>query len=349
MIASSLVSVALSASLLGLPATSAPVVPTDAPPIPSVTADRWIVYDADADVVLASWNANDQAPMASVTKVMTAIVTIENADLGEVVTIPSFATRARGSTAGLVTGEQWTVGDLLIAMLVRSGNDAALTLAYHVGDGSVSTFVDLMNAKAKQYGMANTSFANPNGLDNEEHYSSAQDLLTLIIESQKYPDIKRIARIRLVSMPEREGFRARTFSNTNKLVGAYPGVVGLKTGDTPWADKVLLGVAEQAGRTIYTVVMHSDDHFSDTRELLDWAYGTYTIRDRWLRVFYSEEGGGATIDNPGELSESHERRLRSLTPLDDGQWSTSSAADLPKSEMIHRWIREVLPSGEGTG
>lgn len=348
MIASSLVSVALIASLFGLPVTSAPVVAADAP-LPKITADRWIVYDADADVVLASWNANDQASMASVTKVMTAIITIENADLSEIVTVPKFATQSRGSVAGLVAGEEWTVGDLLIAMLVRSGNDAALTLAYHVGGESVSAFVDLMNAKAKEYGMTNTSFANPNGLDNENHYSSARDLLTLIIESQKYPDIKRIARIRLVSMPERPNFKARTFTNTNKLIGTYPGVVGLKTGDTPWADKVLLGVAEQAGRTIYTVVMHSDDHFSDTRELLDWAYSTYTIRDRWLRVFYSEEGGGAILNNPGELSESHERRLRSLAPLDDGQWSTSSAAELPKSESIHRWIREVLPPGEGTG
>ncbi|MCZ7533119.1 MAG: D-alanyl-D-alanine carboxypeptidase [Acidimicrobiia bacterium] len=348
MIASSLVSAALTASLLGLPATSAPVVAPDAPPMPTITADRWIVYDADADVVLASWNANDQAPMASVTKVMTAIVTIEHADLSDVVTVPRFATQSRGSTAGLVTGEEWTVGDLLIAMLVRSGNDAALTLADYVGNGSMSAFVDLMNAKAKQYGMTNTSFANPNGLDNENHYSSARDLLTLIIESQKYPDIKRIGRIKLVSMPERPNFKARTFTNTNKLVGTYPGVVGLKTGDTPWADKVLLGVSEREGRTIYTVVMHSDDHFSDTRELLDWAYSTYTIRDRWLRVFYSEEGGGATTTSPGDLSESHERRLRSLAPLDDGQWNTSTAAELPKSASIHRWIREVLPAGEGT-
>lgn len=346
MFASSIVSVALSASLLGLPTHPAPVVASDAPPIPAIGADRWIVYDAAAEVVLASWNANDRAPMASVTKVMTAILVVESVDLNEVVTIPGFATGARGSTAGLVAGEQWTVGDLLIAMMVRSGNDAALALAWYVGGESVSAFVDMMNAKARSFGMDDTSFANPNGLDNENHFSTATDLLTLIIESQKYPDVQRIGRIKLVSMPSGPNGQSRTWSNTNQLLGAYPGVVGLKTGDTPWADKVLLGVAEQAGRPIYSVVMHSDDHFADTRELLDWAYSTYSIKDRWLRGFFTEEGGGGIASTPG-LTESHERRLREMPRLDNGQWSTSTAFDLPKAESIARWISEALPSAGG--
>jgi D-alanyl-D-alanine carboxypeptidase len=346
MLFSSIVSVALTASLLGLPSLPAPVVASDAPPIPDITADRWIVYDAATEVVLASWNANDRAPMASVTKVMTAILVVENVDLNEVVAVPSFATNARGSTAGLVAGEEWTVGDLLIAMMVRSGNDAALTLGWYVGGESVSTFVDMMNAKARTFGMDDTRFANPNGLDNEDHFSTATDLLTLIIESQDYPDVQRIGRIKLVSMPAGPNGENRTFTNTNKLLGAYPGVVGLKTGDTPWADKVLLGVTERAGRPIYSVVMHSDDHFSDTRELVDWAYSTYNIKDRWLRGFYTEEGGGGFTNTP-ELSESHERRLREMPKLDDGHWNTSSAFDLPKAESIARWISEALPSAGG--
>jgi D-alanyl-D-alanine carboxypeptidase (penicillin-binding protein 5/6) len=346
MILSSIASAALVTSLLGLPALSVPVVIADAPEIPSITADRWIVYDADADVVLASWNADDQASMASVTKVMTAILVVENADLNDKVTIPSFATNSRGSTAGLVTGEVWTVGDLLIAMLVRSGNDAALTLAYHVGGESVSAFVAMMNAKASAFGMTGTSFANPNGLDDDDHYSTARDLLTLTIESRNYPDIKRIGSIKIVTMPGPNG-QSRTFTNTNRLLGTYPGVVGLKTGDTPRADKVLLGVTERASRTIYSVVMHSDDHFADTRELVDWAYSTYSTSDRFLSVFYSQEGGGSTSGSPLELSESHERRLRALSPLDDGQWRTSSIVDLPKAESIGRWIREALPSVVG--
>ncbi len=348
MIAASLVSVALSASMLGLPAAHAPVVVNDAPPIPKVSATNWIVYDADADVVLASWNANDRASIASVTKVMTAIIVIENADLNEVVTVPGFATSSRGSTAGLVAGERWTVGDLLIAMMVRSGNDAALALADHVG-GSVPEFVNMMNAKAATFGMTNTHFANPNGLDNEQHYSTARDLLTLIIESQQYPDVQRIARIKLVNMPADPNGKSRTFTNTNHLLGTYPGTIGLKTGDTPWANKVLLGVTVQAGRPIYSVVMGSDDHFSDTRELVDWAYHTYSLQDRWLRPFYSEEGGGSVTTTPDNVSESQERRLRALPKLDDGRWKTSSAVDLPKAELIARWIKEAIPPVAGGG
>ncbi|MEN8040576.1 MAG: D-alanyl-D-alanine carboxypeptidase family protein [Actinomycetota bacterium] len=343
MLTSSLASLALIASLIGSPLASAPVTLSDAPEIPRLTAERWITYDASSDVVLASWNANDQAPMASVTKVMTAIIVLEKADLATRVTVPAFATGARGSKAGLIEGEEWSLGDLLIAMMVRSGNDAALTLAYHVGGESVSSFVSMMNAKAASLGMTNTHFANPNGLDAEGHYSSARDLLTLTIASQEYPDIRRVARTRLVSMPDDPNGKERTFANTNALLGSYPGITGLKTGDTPWADKVLLATSDRAGRHVYTVVMHSDDHFADTRELLDWSYSTYSIRDRWLRPLFSEDGGGTSTRVDIDLSDSEERRLRAMPTLDDGRWNTSTLEDLPRAAVIGRWIREAIP------
>ncbi|NHZ71276.1 MAG: hypothetical protein GWP18_06500 [Proteobacteria bacterium] len=346
MITTSIASIALIASLLGPAFATAPIAGAQTREIPKLTAERWIVYDADADVVLASWNANDEASMASVTKVMTAMIVIDNADLSTMVTVPEFATNARGSTAGLVAGEQWSIGDLLLAMLVRSGNDAALTLGYTVGGESVSAFVDMMNERASELGMDNTSFANPNGLDNEEHYSTATDLLTMVIASQEYPDIRRIGRTRLVNMPADPNGKSRTFKNTNKLLGSYPGTLGLKTGDTPWADKVLLGVTEQAGRRIYSVVMHSDDHFGDTRELVDWAYSTYSIQDRWMRPLYTEEGGGATTQSV-DITEGHERRLRAMASLDDGRWRTSALEDLPKADVIGRWIRGAIPGVAG--
>jgi len=342
-----LASTALSASLLVGPVLHAPPVGIDAPDPPTVTAERWIVYDANADVVLASWNANDRAPMASVTKVMTSIITLENADLSMVVTVPPLVTGLRGSVAGLVPGEQWTVGDLMIAMMVRSGNDAAYTLANALGGGSTDAFVAKMNAKAAELGMANTHFSNPAGLDAEDHYSSANDLLTLIIASQDYPDIQRLGRIKVVNMPPDPNGKERIFENTNHLLGAFPGNIGLKTGDTPWADKVLLGVTSRAGRDIYSVVMHSDDHFADTRAIVEWAYGTYSMRERWLRPLYSEEGGGGQGATGLSLSESQERRLRALPALDDGRWSTSTLEELPKAEVIGRWIREAIPGIAG--
>ena len=137
--------------------------------------------------------------------------------------------------------------------------------------------------------------------------------------------------------------------NTNRLLGSYPGVVGLKTGDTPWADKVLLGVAERGPRRIVTVVMGSDDHFADTQELLDWAFATYRLRDRMLRPLYVEQGGGATISADLELSTSGP--LGPWNPIaaslpDNGrfQWTVPPAA--PPSTVCH--LRLILSTATAT-
>lgn len=195
--------------------------------------------------------------------------------------------------------------------------------------------------------MTSSRFANPAGLDAEDHFSTARDLLTLTIASQEYPDVVRLGRITTVTMQPDPNGRERVFTNTNRLVGRFPGTTGLKTGDTPWADKVLLATNERHGRTIYSVVMHSDDHFADTRELVEWAYQTSGIEDRWLRPLYSEQGGGATTATDLGLTAGHERRLRAFGPLPDGRWNTSSLEDLPKAAVIGRWIREAIPDVAG--
>ena len=342
-------SLALAASLAGLPPAPAPQILLQDPQLPKVSAESWIVYDLASDTVLARWNANVRRSMASVTKVMTAMVALDHVSPDEVVTIPDLATGPRGSVAGLVAGEHWTVAELLTAMLVRSGNDAAIALAWHVGGGSIDAFVAMMNEKAAELGLHDTHFANPNGLDNEEHYSTATDLLAMTKASLDYPDIVRIASTETVTMAPDPSGRSREWTNTNALLGAYPGVVGLKTGDTPWADKVLLAVARRGSTTILTVVMQSDDHFADTRELLDWAFRTGGIRDRYLRVFYSDQGGGG-VPGPGfDLTESHERRLSRMLPLDDGRWRTSRLEDLPKAALLGEWLRDTLPDAAGGG
>jgi D-alanyl-D-alanine carboxypeptidase (penicillin-binding protein 5/6) len=332
---------------LGL-STTMPTEPVAPPPPPTVSAYEWAVYDETAGVMLATWNVDERRSMASVTKVMTAMVVLDEADLDEVVTVPAMATSSRGSSAGLVAGEHWTVYDLLVAMLVRSGNDAAVTLAWHVGDGDIDAFVEKMNARAAKLGMSDTNFVNPNGLDHADHYSTANDLVTMTVASLDYPDIQQIASIKTIKMPEDPTGKTRQVNNTNRLLGTYPGVVGLKTGDTPWAGKVLLGVSERGPRRIVTVVMGSDDHFSDTRELVDWAYGTYGLNDRWLRPFFSEQGGGATVATDDlELSASEERRLAAMQRIDDGRWRMSALTDLPKAALITEWLKAALPSVAG--
>jgi D-alanyl-D-alanine carboxypeptidase len=309
-----------------------------------VSAVSWAIYDETADVMLATWNLNEQRPMASVTKIMTAMVVVDHADLEDVVTVPSLATGTRGSSAGLVAGEEWTVYDLLVAMLVRSGNDAALTLAWHVGGGDVDAFVRMMTDRAAEIGMEDTHFMNPNGLDHADHYSTANDLVTLTLASLDYPVIQQISRIKTIKMPADPTGKVRNVSNTNRLLGTYPGVVGLKTGDTPFANKVLLGITERGPRRIVTVVMGSDDHFTDSRELIDWAYATYGLRDRWLRPFFSEQGGGAVVAGDLGLSEPEERRLGAMPRIDDGRWRMSALTDLPKAALITEWLKTALPS-----
>lgn len=341
-------SIALAVALSGAAVSPIPIYPTEDPVLPKVGSETWIVYDETSDVVLASWNADERRSMASVTKVMTAMVVLDNVSTTDTVAVPSFATRARGSTAGLIAGEEMTINDLLVAMLIRSGNDAALTLAWYVGGESVDAFVAMMNEEASGLGLDDTQFMNPNGLDQEGHYSTARDLMRLSVASLEYPDIQRISRIRVVKLPEDPTGKAREYVNTNRLLGAYPGVVGLKTGDTPWAGKVLLSIAERGPRRLVVVVMGANDHFADARELLDWGFRTYGIRDRMLRPFFGEQGGGGSPPVLElDLATSHERRLSAMPKLDDGRWRISTISELPKGEAIGDWLREALPESLG--
>ena len=345
-LAASLVFALLTPLGIGLQPTQPPVgVPVPAPP--KVSAFEWAVYDETNDVMLATWNVNERRPMASVTKIMTAMIVLDNAELDDTVIIPSLAASTLGSSAGLVAGEEWTVYDLLVAMLVRSGNDAALSLAYHVGDGDIDAFVAKMNARAVELGMQDTHYANPNGLDHADHYTTANDLITMMIASLDYPVIREITRIKAIKLPADPTGKSREVHNTNRLLGTYPGVVGLKTGDTPYAKKVLLGVTERGPRRILTVVMGSDDHFSDTRELIDWGYETYGLSDRWLRPFFAEQGGGAVVGDTMELSESQQRRLAAMPPVNDGRWRMTPVSELPKAARITDWLKSALPGVAG--
>jgi D-alanyl-D-alanine carboxypeptidase (penicillin-binding protein 5/6) len=335
---------------IGLVAASLlPHVPLHAPmaepgPPPELESVSWAIQDATSGVKLASWNADRRRAIASVTKVMTAMIVLDEARLDDVVRIPKLATKGWGSSVGLEAGEEWTVYELLVAMLVRSGNDAAAALAWYVGDHSVDAFVDEMNRRAAELGMDNTHFANPNGLDDADHYSTANDLLTLTLASLDYNTLYDIARLRMVQLPDDPTGKSRIVKNTNLLLGAYPGVIGVKTGDTPAAKRVLLSVSDRGGRRIVAVVMGTDDHFKDTRELLEWGYSTYGLRDRWLRPFFSEQGGGAVVDIPElELSEGEQRRLGMMSPLDDGRWNLSPLSELPKGALISDWLRDALP------
>lgn len=319
--------------------------PSVGPP-PAVPAEAWIVVDSASGLVLAGKEIDTPRPMASVTKILTAIVVVENTDPDEIVTISSRAADVGESEIGVVQGERWTVGDLLIAMIVRSGNDAAVALAEHVG-GSVDGFAAMMNAEASALGLKNSHFTNPHGLDDDAHYTTPYDLSIIAKAAIGYPSIAAAARVRIVQFADDPEGTERIAVATNKLLGTYPGVVGLKTGYTSKANKVLVAVARTGGREIITVVMGSEDHFSDTTELLGWAYATFGPSERLLALALPEQGGSGDFTYPPGLPEDVIARVVGIAPLQSASGLPNGFQNSVLADEIEAWIRLNIPVAVG--
>ncbi|MFP3913679.1 MAG: D-alanyl-D-alanine carboxypeptidase family protein [Actinomycetota bacterium] len=267
-----------------LPATAAPLQIPDPPReglpppgAPTVSAGSWVLYDADAEMTLASHLADEERPMASTTKLMTAILTMKYGDLGDTVTVSGRAADVGEAEVGLVKGEQLPLRLLLTALVIRSANDAAVAVAEHIS-GSVEEFVELMNAEAEAMGLEHTHFDNPHGLDGESHYSSANDLLQMGLTAMAYPEFRQMAATIETEFPDAPDGTERALHSTNLMLETYPGTIGVKTGYTGQAGLVLVAGAAREGRTLFAVVMGSEGqraHFSDAETLLDWGFSHY--------------------------------------------------------------------------
>ncbi len=246
---------------------------------PTLSAPSWILYDATADWVLGSSAASSRRAPASTTKMMTALVAVDYAQLDEMVTVSRAAAEVGEAEIGLVAGEMVPLRDLLKAALVRSANDAAMAIAEHVG-GTVEGFAELMNRKAAELGLANSSFRNPHGLDEPGHYSSAADLLEIEKQLLANPELAAMVRSREVAIPPAPDGTVRRAETTNHLLAEYQGAVGVKTGYTLQAGLVLVAAAERGERRLLVVVMGSTGdraHFKDATSLLDYGFATARI------------------------------------------------------------------------
>jgi len=213
--------------------------------------------------------------MASLTKIMTAVVALEHSSLSDVVTVPRQAAIVGQSSAGLVAGEKLTMFELIEALLVKSGNDAAVTIAEHIG-GSQPGFVAMMNRKASDLGLTNTHYANPHGLDASGHYTTADDLAVLTRYAMTKPAFRDVVRRSSVTIGT--GKRRTKLQSTDELLGIYAGAMGVKTGNTNGAGYSVVSAAERGGVTLFAVVMgtKSDrERFIDAKALLDWGFGHY--------------------------------------------------------------------------
>ena len=285
-------------------------------PVPSrpagLSAEAWVIYDETLDFEIAEFRADRTAPMASTTKLMTALLVVENADLDDRVTISRRAQATGHKQIHLRSGETWAVGELLEAVMVVSANDAAIALAEHVG-GSVGEFVELMNERASDLGLADTSYANPHGLDARGHYTSARDLLTLSREVMANSTLASMALRQHALLVDGDGSTER-WSSTNELLGTFAGAIGVKTGWTTGAGDVLVAAAERDGRRLYVVVMGSNDANADAARLLEHGFAVFGSAERRLLPLMEDRQQALALR--ATLSEDVIARLAHLRGLD---------------------------------
>ena len=247
---------------------------TDNPKLNSRIA---LVYDRTSGRILFDKNGDKTTPMASTTKIMTAIVVVENSNLSDIVTIDSKSAGTGGSRLGLKKNDKITVNDLLYGLMLRSGNDAAVALAIHVG-GSVEGFAELMNKKAKELNLTSTHFMVPHGLDMDGHYTTAYELAKMADYALKNKKLKEIVSTKTCTININNN--PKVISNTNELLGSVSGVYGVKTGFTNGAGRCLVTACKRDSLDIITVIIGADTkkiRTSDSMKLIEYSFKNYQI------------------------------------------------------------------------
>ena len=266
----------LTAVLISLAPAAAPAAAQDG--APDVQAPAAVLVEASTGDVIFERDADEERPIASTTKLMTALLAIEGMALDDVLTAPPYAAGAAESVIGLREGERMTVRDLLRALLLASANDAAEALAVGLS-GSTDAFVEEMNRRARQLGLEDTSYANPIGLDEEGNHSSPRDLVKLATLLRRKPFFRETVDLPRVVL--RSGSRRRTIQNRNALVRTVPVVDGVKTGRTLDAGYVLVGSATRDGVTVLSAVLGEPTEAArdaDTLALLRYGLSRYERR-----------------------------------------------------------------------
>lgn len=238
------------------------------------SAKAAVLIEASSGQMLLKKEPDLSLPMASTTKTMTALVTIENCSLDDVVVASKQVVGVEGSSLYLTLGERLTVRDLLYGLMLSSGNDAAVALAIHIG-GSVEGFADMMNERAAKLGLKNTHFVTPNGLHDDEHYTSAYDLAVIGAAALKYDVFREIVASKYYKLITDR--RTVTIKNKNTMLWDYEGCIGIKTGYTKLAGRCLLFAAERDGMTLVGVVLNCSPMFEVAPEMLDFGFENYTL------------------------------------------------------------------------
>jgi len=245
---------------------------------PDIGAQSAILIDARSGRVLLEYNPHIKLPMASTTKIMTALIALEKGDLNDKIKIGADTVDIEGSSIYLCEGETLSLEDLLYGLMLRSGNDSSLAIANHIG-GNPQSFSNMMNGRAKQIGANNTNFMNPHGLHDDNHYSTAYDLALITREAMDMDDFKKIIGTRLWKATREKN---NLFYNKNKTLWEYEGGDGVKTGYTQRAGRCLVSSATRDGAQLISVVLNDKNWFQNSYKLMDYGFEnfkTYVIVD----------------------------------------------------------------------
>lgn len=235
-----------------------------------------VLIERETGRVLLSCNPGEPLPMASTTKVMTALLALEYGRLDEVVTVGKNAYGVPGTSIYLGLGEKITLKDLLYGLMLASGNDAAVAIAEHIG-GDVEAFCRQMTRRAAELGCTDTVFVNPNGLPAQGHHTTAYDLALIARQAMTYPLFRQIVSTRRASIPWEGRSYQRILNNKNRLLSSYEGATGIKTGYTRAAGRCLVFGARRDGMEVIGVVLNCGDWFDEAARLMDRAFATYEL------------------------------------------------------------------------
>ncbi|MCI8803594.1 MAG: D-alanyl-D-alanine carboxypeptidase [Oscillibacter sp.] len=288
--------------------------------------------DVDSGRVLYEQNADAKMLIASTTKIMTALVAVRDGKLSDTVTVSREAAYTEGSSMYLKEGEELTLETLLYGLMLCSGNDAAVAVAEHVG-GSVQGFVKRMNETAGDLGMDHSSFANPNGLDDEKHYSTARDMAVLACAALENETVLRIASTRSITIG------GRTMTNHNKLLSMMDGCLGLKTGYTRAAGRTLVSCAERNGQRLVAVTLQDGNDWADHQSLFEYGFSAYPAR---RPAVLGRELGRAAV--AGGMSDSVP-----LVAADSFSWPLAEGEQLETSLELFRDLSAPVTAGTRAG
>lgn len=236
-----------------------------------ISADCATLYSYDTKKFIYNKNANIRHSMASTTKIMTALIAIENSSMEDIVTVDSRAVGIEGSSVYLRDKETISMENLLYALLLQSANDAAAAIAYDIA-GSIESFADMMNEKALELGAKDTHFTNPHGLDDDNHYTTAQDLAKIAAAALSDETFRNIVSCRQKTITSDDGEIVRVLINHNKMLRIYDGAFGVKTGYTKKTGRCLVSCAERDGVTLICVTLDAPDDWDDHACLLDFGF-----------------------------------------------------------------------------